>query len=347
MAKNKQCQAENVTFISALKIMKKVLITRRISDNAVNLIKEAGYEVTVYAESKDLTQQQLIEMCEGHCGLLSVGPNQLDANFFKSCPQIKAVALMSVGYDKVDITAATKFGVPISNTPDVLNEATADIAFLLMLSVARKTFYMHKTIERGEWTFFDPLKNLGQEIYGKTLGVFGLGRIGFEMAKKAKYAYGMNIIYHNRDKNAKAEKQLQAQYVSFDELLEQSDVLSVHANLSDETKGIFNRSAFEKMRPNAIFINAARGAIHNENDLIKALQDQTIWGAGLDVTNPEPMKKDNPLLQMENVCVLPHIGSATEETREKMAIMAAENVVAALKGEQMPQIIDPGFYLDK
>ncbi|WP_113637290.1 2-hydroxyacid dehydrogenase [Nubsella zeaxanthinifaciens] len=324
--------------------MEKVLVTRRISDNAIKLINDAGFDVTVYTESKDLSQQQLIEMCKGHCALLSVGPNQLDANFFKSCPQIGAIALMSVGYDKVDIAAANKFGVPISNTPEVLNEATADIAFLLMLSVARKAFYMHKTIERGEWTFFDPLKNLGQEIYGKTLGVFGLGRIGFEMAKKARYAYGMNIIYHNRSRNNNAEEKLQAKYVSFDELLEKSDVLSVHANLSGETKGIFDKSAFEKMKSNAIFINAARGAIHNEIDLIDALQNKIIWGAGLDVTNPEPMKKDNPLLQMENVCVLPHIGSATEETREKMAVMAAENLVAALSGKQMPQIIDPSVY---
>jgi lactate dehydrogenase-like 2-hydroxyacid dehydrogenase len=324
--------------------MEKVLVTRRISENAINLIKKAGFDVTVYAEPKDLLQHDLIAMCKNHCALLSVGPNRLDEHFFKSCPQIKAIALMSVGYDKVDVASAIAFGIPISNTPEVLNEATADIAFLLMLSVARKAFYMHKTIERGEWNFFDPLKNLGQEIYGKTLGVFGLGRIGFEMAKKAKYAYGMNIIYHNRSKNTKAEEQLHATYVAFDELLKQSDVLTVHANLSEQTKGIFDKIAFEKMKGNAIFINAARGAIHNENDLIAALQNQVIWGAGLDVTNPEPMRSDNPLLQMENVCVLPHIGSATKETREKMALMAAGNLVAALKGEQMPQIINPQVY---
>jgi lactate dehydrogenase-like 2-hydroxyacid dehydrogenase len=327
--------------------MEKVLITRRISDNAVKLIQEAGFEVTIYAASKNLSQQELIERCAGHCALLSVGSNRLDEHFFKSCPQIKAIALMSVGYDKVDIASARKFAVPISNTPDVLNEATADIAFLLMLSVARKAFYMHKTIERGEWTFFDPLKHLGQEIYGKTLGVFGLGRIGFEMAKKAKYAYGMNIIYHNRSSNVKAEEALQAKYVTLDELLRQSDVVTVHANLSEETKEIFDRNAFEKMKPSAIFINAARGGIHHEGDLITALQNQVIWGAGLDVTNPEPMRSDNPLLQMENVCVLPHIGSATQETREKMAMMAATNLVAALRGEQMPQIIDREFYLAK
>jgi phosphoglycerate dehydrogenase-like enzyme len=203
---------------------------------------------------------------------------------------------------------------------------------------------MHKTIERGEWNFFDPMKNLGQELRNKTLGIFGLGRIGIELAKKAKAAYGMSIIYHNRSRNEIAERDLGAVYVSFDELLKRSDVLSVHVNLTDETSGVFNKGAFEKMKPNAIFINAARGAIHNEPDLIDALQKKTIWGAGLDVTHPEPMQRDNPLLEMENACVLPHIGSATEETREKMALMAAENIVKLLDGEQMPQVINPDVY---
>ena len=324
--------------------MEKLLVTRRISEKALRLIQEAGYETTVYTDLKNISQENLIKMCEGHIGLLSVGPNKIDEHFLQSCKQIKAIALMSVGYDKVNVDAATRHGIPVSNTPDVLSEATADIAFLLMLSVARKAFFMHKTIERGEWNFFDPMRNLGQELYGKTLGVFGLGRIGLEMAKKAKVAYGMKIVYHNRNQNELAEQELDAQYLTFDELLAQSDVLSVHVNLSDETKGIFDKSAFAKMKSNAIFVNTARGGIHNEIDLINALKNKTIWGAGLDVTNPEPMDKNNPLLNMENVCVLPHIGSATEETREKMAMMAAENLVAALKGKQMPQVINPQVY---
>ena len=324
--------------------METILVTRRIGDNALALIKKAGFEVTVYEELKNISQENLRKMCEGHTGLLSVGPNKIDEHFLNACKQIKAVALMSVGYDKVDLAAATKYGVSVSNTPDVLSEATADIAFLLMLSVARKAFYMHKSIERGEWNYFDPMQNLGQELYGKTLGVLGLGRIGLEMAKKAKAAYGMDIIYHNRNRNKEAERLLSASYVGLDDLLAQSDVLTVHVNLTEETKGMFNQNAFSKMKPNAIFINTARGAIHNEEDLITALQHKTIWGAGMDVTNPEPMDKNNPLLNMENVCVLPHIGSATKETREKMALMAAANIVAALKGERMPQVINPEVY---
>ena len=324
--------------------MEKVLVTRRISDSALALIKNSGYDTTVYSELKNISQEELIDMCSGHVGLLSVGPNKIDEHFLSACKQLKGIALMSVGYDKVDLEAATKHGVPVSNTPDVLSEATADTAFLLMLSVARNAFNMHKSIERGEWNFFDPMQNLGQELYGKTLGILGLGRIGLEMARKAKAAYGMDIIYHNRNRNEQAEDEVKATYLAFDELLTQSDVLSVHVNLTNETKGVFNKSAFEKMKPNAIFINTARGAIHNEEDLLAALKSGTIWGAGLDVTNPEPMQKDNPLLNMENVCVLPHIGSATKETREKMAMMAAENIVAALKGDRMPQVINPEVY---
>jgi glyoxylate reductase len=324
--------------------MDRVLVTRKISENALTLIRDQDCEVTVYTEQRDLSQHELISLCQNHVALLSVGPNKIDEQFLSACSHLKGIALMSVGYDRVDIGAANRYKIPISNTPDVLSEAAADVAFLLMLSVARKAFYMHKTIERGEWGFFEPTKNLGQELYGKTLGILGLGRIGMEMAKKAKAAYGMSIIYHNRSRNTKAEAQLGAAYVTFDELLMKSDVLSVHVNLTDETRGLFNEEAFKRMKPNAIFINTARGAIHNEAHLLTALQNRTIWGAGLDVTNPEPMAKDNPLLQMENVCILPHIGSATEETREKMALMAARNIVKALKGEHMPQVINPEVY---
>ncbi|MCH5716720.1 NAD(P)-binding domain-containing protein [Niabella hibiscisoli] len=181
-------------------------------------------------------------------------------------------------------------------------------------------------------------------MYGKTLGVFGLGNIGYEMAIKCKAAFGMNIIYHNRKPNAKAEQELDATYVSFEELLTQSDVLTLHANLSDTTKGIFNKQAFSKMKSNAIFINTGRGGLHNETDLKEALDAGTIWGAGLDVTNPEPMDKDNPLLTMPNVCILPHIGSATQEARNGMAVMAAKNVIAGLKNEPLPTIVNPDVY---
>jgi lactate dehydrogenase-like 2-hydroxyacid dehydrogenase len=232
----------------------------------------------------------------------------------------------------------------VSNTPGVLSNATADTAFLLLLAVSRKAFYLHKTIDRGEWGFFDPLANLGFELTGKTLGIVGLGKIGLEMAKRCVGAYKMEVIYHNRHRNEAAEMELGAQWVTFDELLSRSDVVSVHTALTPETKGMFNSAAFHKMKPSSVFINAARGGIHNEEDLAKALQDGIIWGAGLDVTNPEPMRPGNPLLNMPNVAILPHIGSATIEARSAMARLAALNIIAGLHDLHLPNIINPEVY---
>lgn len=324
--------------------MANILVTRIIPEEGLNILRKQGYNLTVYSKQEPLAASELINMMQGQDALYSVGPNKINEEFLKACPNVKAIALMSVGYDNVDIPAAVKYGIPVSNTPDVLSDATSDIAFLLMLNVSRNAFYMYKIIERGEWGFYNPTANLGVELYGKTLGIFGLGRIGLALARKAKAAYGMPIIYHNRKLNEEAEAELGAKYVSFEELLKQSDVLSVHAGLSAQTKNIFNAPTFAAMKSSAIFINTARGGLHNEADLIAALQNKQIWGAGLDVTNPEPMAVDNPLLFMPNVCVLPHIGSATVETRNKMAVMAAENLVAALSGKQMPNVIDPAVY---
>jgi glyoxylate reductase len=164
------------------------------------------------------------------------------------------------------------------------------------------------------------------------------------MARASKGAFEMDILYHNRSTNREAEEKLGARKVSFDELLAQSDVISVHANLTDETRDLFNKEAFAKMKPNAIFINTARGAMHNEKELLEALQDKTIWGAGLDVTNPEPMDKDNPLLDLPNVAVLPHIGSSTEETRNNMALLSARNAIAGIRGERLPKVVNPEVY---
>jgi glyoxylate reductase len=201
---------------------------------------------------------------------------------------------------------------------------------------------MHKKIGKGEWKHFTPTANLGIELKNKTLGIFGLGRIGIEMAKRCKGAYNMKVVYHNRRPNMEAEKMLDAKYVSFDELLAQSDVLSVHSVLSEETKGIFNKVAFDKMKPTAIFINTSRGGVHNEEDLFDALDSGKIWGAGLDVTNPEPMHENNPLLNMATVAVLPHIGSATIEARSAMSRLAAENIIEFYHNGRIPNLVNPG-----
>lgn len=254
---------------------------------------------------------------------------------------MEIVSQFAVGFDNIDVAAATDFKIPVCNTPDVLSEATADVAFGLMINVSRKMFYHHKLILKGEWKQFEPLKNLGFELTGKTLGIFGLGRIGSIMAQRCKGAYGMNVIYHNRNRNIAAETETGAQYVDFDTLLRESDILSVHSALTSETKGLFNKQAFAKMKNTAVFINTSRGGVHNEADLIEALQSETIWGAGLDVTNPEPMQANNPLLEMPSVAVLPHIGSATVEARTGMARLAAENIISFYKTGKPVTIVNP------
>jgi glyoxylate reductase len=324
--------------------MMKVYISRNISSDAIELLKEYGLEVTINSENKKLTQQELIDACQNVDLLLNVGHADLDKYFLESSKHLKGIALASVGYDHVDLETATTLGIPVSNTPNVLSGATADVAFLLMLAVSRKAFYRANEVREGKWKDFEFMQDLGIELNGKTLGIYGLGRIGLEFAKKAKAAYNMNIIYHNRSRNLNAEQIVDAKYVNFDDLLTQSDVISAHTNLSVETQYRFNEETFKRMKNSAIFINTARGKVHQEQDLFEALQKGEIWGAGLDVTYPEPMSPNNPLLKLSNVCVLPHIGSATVETRTQMVIMAANNLIAVKNGNKMMQIVNKEVY---
>lgn len=322
----------------------KVFITREIPQIGLRKMKEAGVDIIQWHQKRELSPSELVENCLQCEALLSAGYNKLDQSFLNSCKHLKVIALHSVGFDNVDVAQATRLKIPVGNTPGVVSDATADTAFLLMLAASRMAFHQHKKIINEGWAFFEPNANLGIELKGKTLGIFGLGKIGFEMAVRCKGAYQMKIIYHNRNRNLLAEKELGAEWVSSDDLLKRSDVLSVHCNLSQETRGIFNTDAFEKMKTSSIFINTARGGIHDETDLIVALKNKIIWGAGLDVTNPEPMRKDNPLLSMPTVAVLPHIGTATETTRNAMAEMAAENIIAGLAGKRIPFLVNPEIY---
>lgn len=322
----------------------KVFINKRIPEAGIRLLKDANLEIFI-PEHENLSHEEWLNYCKINDAILSVGGEfKFDKDFFNECPNIKAIALFSVGFDHVDIQEADARKIPVGNTPYVLSRATSDVAFLLMQSVARRASYNFEKVKSGNWGDFDPLHALGQELYGKTLGIFGLGRIGYEMAKKSRAAFGMQIIYHNRHHNEEAEKNLGAKYVSFDELIEQSDVLSIHANFKAEQKELFNASVFDRMKKNAIFINTARGGFHHQKDLYAALSEHKIWGAGLDVTNPEPIFKDDPILELSNVCVLPHIGSATEEARNGMAKVAAENIIAFSKGEKMPACVNPEIY---
>jgi glyoxylate reductase len=316
--------------------MPRILVTRKLPAIAVDLLTKAGFTVTVGEGDRLMTRDELLSQAKQHDAIICTLTEKIDKEFLAACSHLRIISQFGVGYDNIDVTEATRLGIPVSNTPGVLTNATADIAFALMLAVSRKMFHLHKSIIRGDWTYFQPSKDLGFELKGKTLGVFGLGRIGIEMAKRCRGAFQMNVIYHNRKQSPEADKDLAASLVSFNDLLSKSDVLSVHSVLSPDTRGIFNYAAFEKMKPSSIFINTARGGIHNEVDLVEALRTKKIWGAGLDVTNPEPMSKDNALLSMDNVAILPHVGSGTIEARSGMARLAAENIVEFFLRKRIP-----------
>ncbi len=318
----------------------KVLVSLNFPPLGIEMLKKEGLDVTVWTNDIPMTREQLIQATQKHDVLLSSSIYALDADFLERNKHLKLISQFAVGYNNIAIKKAKELGIPVTNTPNAMTDATADIAFGLMMAVSRKMFYMHKKIISGDWGHFRPQAHLGLELKGKTVGIFGMGRIGSEFARRCRGAYNMKVIYHNRTPNPEMEKELNASYVSFEELLKESDVLSVHAGLSNETKGLFNADAFSKMKSSAIFINTARGGLHDEKSLIEALQNKVIWGAGLDVTNPEPMNKDNPLLNIENVAITPHIGSATVEARNEMSRLAALNIIQFSRGEPLTNLVD-------
>ncbi len=320
---------------------KKVFVTRVIPPAGIELLKKEGFTVSIWPHDRPIPADELIKEGKKADAVICISADDINASFLNECKHLEIISQFAAGYDNINVAEATRLEIPLGYAPGAMSDATADIAFGLMIAVSRKFFYMHKTILKGEWTHFRPVAHLGFELKNKTLGIFGMGRIGMEMAKRCKGAYNMNVIYTSRKHNEEAEKLLQAKNVSFDELLQQSDVLSVHCTLNPETKGIFNKVAFAKMKPSSIFINTTRGQVHNEDDLIEALNSKKIWGAGLDVTNPEPMTPENPLLQMENVAILPHIGSATIEARSEMSRMAAVNIIEFYKSNSIPNMINP------
>lgn len=323
----------------------KVFATRKVPKITRELLTENQIELDEWHENHLITKSELMELIPNYDGIF-VMSTEIDREIIELASQnIKALSLLSVGFDNVDVKSATEFGIPVSNTPDVLSESTADIAFLLMQNVARKAFFNYKRVIDGNWKRgFN--EHLGFDLSGKTLGIFGLGRIGAVMAKRSKAAFDMEIIYHNRSRNEAIEKEFNARYVSFEELLEQSDVISIHSALTPETEMIFNENAFKKMKNSSMIINTSRGKVIDEKALYDALVSGEIWGAGLDVTDPEPMSADNPLLQLENVAVLPHIGSATTGTRNAMGKLASENMILALNGKEMKTPINPEIYKD-
>jgi glyoxylate reductase len=273
-------------------------------------------------------------------GLLSLLTDKIDAALMDKAPKLKVISNYAVGFDNIDIPAATKRGIIVGNTPGVLTETTADLAFTLLMAAGRRIVEGDKEVRAGRWKTWGPMTLLGQDIHGATLGIIGLGRIGAAIAQRAK-GFGMKIIYYDIIRNEKAEKELGIQYTDLNNLLSQSDFITIHTNLTKETHHLIGAKQFDLMKRTGILVNTSRGPIVDNMALYEALRNKKIAYAALDVTEPEPLPADHPLLTLDNVIVVPHIASASVASRTKMGLMAADNLIAGLKGEMPPNPVNP------
>ncbi|WP_448376068.1 2-hydroxyacid dehydrogenase [Fervidobacterium sp.] len=316
----------------------KVFVTYAIPEKGIELLKEK-FDVDVYTGEKFLTKSELIERAKYAEAIITQLRDPIDREFISSLQKAKIIANYAVGYNNIDVQAASERRIYVTNTPGVLTEATADIAFALILSVARRIVESDKFVREGKFIGWKPKLFLGYDLYGKTLGIVGMGRIGQAVARRA-LGFGMKIVYYNRKRlPEEIEKEYNAQYVDLDTLIKFSDYISIHTPLTNETYHLINAERIAKMKPNAILINTARGPVVDEKALYEALRERRIAGAGFDVYENEPQLTPG-LEKLDNVVLLPHIGSATYETRDKMSEMVAINVIQALEGKT-PQNIVP------
>ncbi len=318
----------------------RVFVTRLIPEAGLAKIR-AACDAEIWTEplppSADIVRQKLAD-CDG---LLSLLTERIDGPLLDVAPKLKVVSNYAVGFNNIDIPAATERGICVGNTPGVLTDATADLAFALLMAASRRIVESHTWTLAGHWKTWEPLGHIGQDLVGRTIGIAGLGRIGTAMAKRCHGGWGMKVIYHDMHRNEQAERELGAVRVDFDTLLRESDFISVHADLNDTTRGMFNAAAFAKMKPTCVFVNTARGPHVVEADLVEALKSGKIFAAGLDVTDPEPPRIDNPLLHLPNCVVVPHIASATVSSRNAMAEIAADNLIAGVTGQPLRAWVNP------
>jgi glyoxylate reductase len=299
-------------------------VTRELPGPALDRLRE-NHQVDLWPERVPPTHEELIEHVREADGLLSLLSDQINAEVIESAPQLKAISNYAVGYDNVDLAAAAARNIPVGHTPDVLTDATADLAFALLLAAARRLPEGIDEVRAGESLTWEPAHNLGAEVHGATLGIVGFGRIGQAMARRAE---GFDMVVLHTDSRSTPEE--------VSELLARSDFVSLHCPLTPQTHHLINAEALQQMKPTAILINTARGGVVDQEALRRALHDGVIGGAALDVTDPEPLPPDDPLLTAPNLIVVPHIGSATRATREHMADLAVDNLLAGLAGERMP-----------
>jgi glyoxylate reductase len=317
----------------------KVLLTGRIPDDVMGVLEKAC-DVEANREDRPMERSRVLELIGDKDGLLSMITDSVDGELMDRAPRLRMIANMAVGYNNIDLEAASARRIPVSNTPGVLTDATAELAFALILAAARRVVEMDGLTRRGEFRFWAPMLLLGTEVTGKTLGIVGLGRIGKAVARRAR-GFDMRVLYHNRERlDTAEEREFQAEYADLERLLRESDFVSLHVPLTGETKYFIGAKELAQMKPTAFLINTSRGPVVDEQALVKVLRERRIGGAGLDVYENEPVLAPG-LAELDNVTLLPHIGSGTLETRTRMASLAVENLLAGLRGDVPPNILNP------
>jgi len=321
-----------------------VFVTRVIPDEGLDPVREAC-EVDLWTEELPPPRDELLRRVAGKEGLLSLLTDTVDDDLLDAAgPQLKVVSNFAVGFDNIDVAACTRRGIPAGNTPGVLTETTADLAFTLLMAAARRIPEGVDYVRDGHWKTWGPMLLMGVDIHGATLGIVGFGRIGREMARRGR-GFGMRILYHDvNPASPEEEAELGVRRVEMDDLLRESDFITLHVNLTDETHHLIDAAALRSMKPTAVLVNTARGPVVDPDALEHALRTGEIFAAGLDVTEPEPLPADHPLVALPNCLVLPHVASASGVTRGKMAAMAAANLLAGLRGERLPTPVNPEVY---
>jgi glyoxylate reductase len=318
----------------------KIFVTRELPERGLKIIRE-HFDTEVWPEYAPPPKKIIIEKARNVDALASLLSDKIDAEVFDAAPKLKIVTQLAVGFDNIDIPEATKRGIYVTNTPEVLTDTTADFAWTLLMAVARRVVEADKYVRQGQWKVgWHPAMLAGRDVYGATIGVVGAGRIGYAVAKRAK-GFDMNILYYDVIPRPEMEKDLGAKKVDLDTLLKESDFVSIHVPLMKETHHLINAERLKLMKKTAYLINNSRGPVVDEKALYEALKNGQIAGVGLDVFEQEPTPMDNPLLKFDNVVVAPHISSASLETRSQMAEMVAENLVAFFEGRKPPNLVNP------
>lgn len=322
----------------------KILCTGPLATLGLKMLEKEGHQVDQHLSKSMLTTEQLIICCKDYDALISATITPLNKAFFEACSHLKAVILLQPSFDHIQPKWATKNNIPVAYTPSGINQAVAETTLMLMIASSRQIIAQHNRIIFNQWGQNRTSNLMGQSLTNKTLGIFGLGQVGQQVARLCRRTFGMNVIYHNRAPNQQLETTLDVQYVPIEVLLEKSDVLSVHATLNSDSSGFFNAKAFYAMKRSAIFINTANGKIHDQKALTRAVYEGWIWGAGLDVTDPSPISGSDPLVHHPHVCITPRIALDTTETQTLLSKIAAKNLIAALNAEKMPNCINPTVY---